>query len=122
CMDRNIISVFPIAGFDKELAYRLPDQLAGRVEIGSLVRVPVRNTLVLAVVSRFDRHDSYPAAKLKQVKELVQEEPVLPQDLISLGRWMQSYYAAPLEAILERMIPAPVRRGGQAKQEAWIRV
>jgi primosomal protein N' len=36
----------------------------------------------------------------------VQEEPVLPPDLIAMARWMQTYYAAPLEGILGRWAAA----------------
>lgn len=111
-----------MAGFDKELAYRLPGKLVGRVGIGSLVRVPIRNMQALAVVSRFDQADSFPAAKLRRVTDLVQEEPVLPEDLIRLARWMKTYYAAPFETILERMIPAAVRRGMKVKEETWLRL
>lgn len=118
-MDCNIVSVFPLAGFDKELAYRLPPHLP-RVEVGSLVRVPVRRTQVLAVVSRIGAHDNYPEKNLKLVSQLVQEEPVLPVDLIELARWMQIYYAAPLESILERMVPGPVRRGMRMKREIYL--
>src|SRR5690606_37815851 len=51
---------------------------------------------------------------------LVQDEAVLPADLIEMARWMRSYYAAPLEGILERMIPGPVRRGMKMKLESYL--
>lgn len=120
-MDCSIVSVFPLAGFDKELGYRLPGHLKGQVAIGSLVRVPIRQTQSLAVVSRLEANDSYPLTKLKPVSQLVQEEPVLPPDLIALARWMRTYYAAPLEGILERMVPGPVRRGMKIKREIYLR-
>lgn len=119
-MNRSVVSVLPISGFDKELAYRLPAHLQAKVKVGCLVRVPIRNTQSLAVVSRLGAHDDYPFSKLKQVTQLVNELPVLPPDLVALARWMQRYYAAPLEGILERMIPAPVRRGMKLKMETYL--
>lgn len=120
-MDCNIVSVLPFAGFDRELAYRLPRKLEGRVSVGSLVKAPIRNKQALAVVSRLDADDSYPKEKLKWIGQLVREDPVLSPDLIELARWMRTYYAAPLESILERMVPVPVRRGMGAKRERYLR-
>ena len=48
--------------------------------------------------------------------------PVLAPDLLELARWMSGYYAAPLDEIIEAMIPAAVRRGAGLKQEKLLAV
>src|SRR5690606_28991071 len=45
-----IVGVHPLAGFDKLLHYRVPENLRATLGVGSLVRVPVRRTLQLGIV------------------------------------------------------------------------
>ena len=45
-----IVGVHPLAGFDKLLHYRVPETMRDTVALGSLVRVPVLNTLRLGIV------------------------------------------------------------------------
>jgi primosomal protein N' (replication factor Y) len=46
--------------------------------------------------------------------------PALPPDLLGLARWMTGYYAAPLDGIIETMIPVAVRNGAGLKQEKQL--
>ena len=48
---------------------------------------------------------------------MVQEEQALSTELISLARWMTTYYSSSMENVLECMIPAAIRDGMQAKTE-----
>ena len=43
-------------------------------------------------------------------------------DLLELARWMAGYYAAPLDSVIEAMIPAAVRRGARPKEERYLAV
>ncbi len=115
-----MVSVFPLAGFDKELAYRVPAHLAGKLGPGSLVRVPIRRAHALAVVSRLGTNESLPPERMKLVSQLVHDLPVLPPDLLEMARWMRGYYAASLESILETMVPAAVRKGTRMKVEVLL--
>jgi len=127
-----IVGVHPLAGFDKLLHYRVPERLRGEVRLGSLVRVPVVRTLRLGVVGEISpprlSHLSppaappdFPLAKLKSVAEVVYPFPALSADLLKLGRWMSRYYAAPLDGIIETMIPVAVRNGAAIKEEVLLR-
>ena len=58
-----------------------------------------------------------PPGKLKMLYEVVQEYPVLTDELIALYRWALRYYACSPEALLEAMIPAAIRRGMKPKTQ-----
>jgi len=115
-----IIAVWPLAGFDKLLHYRAPAKLAPLLQPGVLVRVPILRTQHIGVVQAIDVIPDVPAARLKYLTGVVHEHPVLTPDLMKLGEWMSAYYAASREAVVEAMVPAPVRRGVQAKIEKYL--
>lgn len=55
-----IVGVHPLAGFDKLLHYRVPETMRATVQAGSLVRVPVLNTLRLGVVGEIGAPKNFP--------------------------------------------------------------
>ncbi len=117
-----IVGVHPLAGFDKILHYRVPAPLQDQARVGSLVRIPILSSLRLGVIGEIGAPRDFPVEKLKSVAQLVYPFPALAPDLIALARWMAGYYAAPMDSIIETMIPAAVRRGMALRQEKQIAV
>ncbi len=114
---RMIVGVHPLAGFDKLLHYQVPEPLRAGVQLGSLVRIPVGHRISLGIVGEEGPPRDFPVERLKAVAQVVYAFPALPPDLLQLARWMSGYYAAPLDGIIETMLPAPVRAGAGLKQE-----
>ena len=114
------VEVIALSGFDKALAYAVPPACQASVQVGSLVRIPLRRRSELGVVTRFGSDQVIPPGKLKMLFEVVQDYPVLPPDLMALFRWAQQYYAATPEAILETMIPTAIRKGMKPKSRCYI--
>ena len=117
-----IVGVHPLAGFDKILHYKVPEQLRSSAAVGSLVRVPVGRTLCLGVVGLVGPPDDFPLDRLKSVAEVIYPFPALTKDLLELARWMAGYYAAPMDTVIETMIPSAVRRGAKIKERRFISV
>ncbi len=115
-----IVAVWPLAGFDKLLHYRCPARLAEGLRAGVLIRMPVGRVQRLGVISGIDVIPDIPRERLKNITGIVHEHPVLTPDLIRLAEWMTAYYGATREAVVEAMVPAPVRRGVQAKVEKYL--
>ena len=88
---------------DQSFTYWLPETLRHRVAVGCRVFVPFGTRKLTGVVVRV--HDDKPEGPLKEVLRLVDEEPVLAAELLSLGRWISHYYCAPLGEVLRGMIP-----------------
>ena len=118
----TIVAVWPLAGFDKLLHYRCPARLAEGLRSGVLVRMPVGRVQRLGVISGIDVVPDIPRDRLKNITGIVHEHPVLTPDLIKLAEWMTTYYGATRESVVEAMVPAPVRRGVQAKIEKYLAV
>ena len=88
---------------DQSFTYRLPDTLRHRAAGGCRVVVPFGPRTVTGVIVRL--HDDAPDGAVKEVLRLVDEEPVLDAELLSLGGWIAQYYCAPLGEVLRGMIP-----------------
>lgn len=114
------VGVHPLAGFDKLLHYKVPETLCAQVQVGSLVRIPIMNRLHLGIVAEIGTPIDFPLNRLKNLADVVYPFVALPPDLMSLARWMSSYYAAKHDAIIETMLPAAVRNAASLKQEKLL--
>jgi len=117
-----IVGVHPLAGFDKILHYHVPEALEAAAQVGALVRVPVGRAARLGVIGQVGPPSDYPVDRLKAVAEVIYPFPALTPDLLDLARWMAGYYAAPLDTVIETMIPAAVRHGAKIKERSFVAV
>ena len=115
-----IVGVQPLAGFDKLLHYKVPESLLASVQSGSLVRIPIVNRLHLGLVMEINATPDCAPGKLKLIGGVLHEFPALTSDLLALARWMQVYYAARMESVLEAMIPGAVRDGARIKTDKYL--
>ncbi len=115
------LSVRPLTGLNRDLDYRVPATLQTQLEVGSLVRIPVRNRQEMGIVTRLEASGDFPVSRLKYLASVEQPFPVLTPELITMAEWMARYYAADLAAVFELMIPAPVRKGMQPRRRSFFR-
>ncbi len=96
---------------DTAFTYRLPETLRRRVQPGCRILVPFGSRKLTGVI--LATHDRPQAGPTKEALRLLDEEPALDQSLLDLGRWIATYYCAPLGDTLRAMTPlaADVRRG-----------
>jgi primosomal protein N' (replication factor Y) len=97
-------------GVDKPLDYLVPEQLAGDVEPGRRVRVPLGrgNRLRLAYCVAV-RHGELPQTPLKTVAGVEDEQPLLSRRMLELTAWMAERWMARWGEVLEAVLPAGVR-------------
>jgi len=81
------------------------------VQPGCRVLVPFGSRKLTGVV--LATHSQPPTGPTKEALRLLDEEPALDEGLLDLGRWISSYYCAPLGDTLRAMTPlaADIRRG-----------
>src|SRR5580698_3501860 len=80
--------------------------------VGARVLVPFSGQRLMGVVIRV--HDDAPADgfEVKPVQQVLDDAPLLPDELMELARWIAAYYVAPLGEVLRGMLPlsAEVKR------------
>jgi primosomal protein N' (replication factor Y) len=96
---------------DQLFTYSLPETLRHRVRAGSRIVVPFGPRKLTGVILRC--HDEPPSVPTRDALRLIDSEPVLGAELLALGRWISSYYCAPLGEVLRSMLPlaSEIRRG-----------
>lgn len=97
-------------GIEKPLDYLVPDALAGAVEPGRRVIVPLgrgnRERLAYCVAVR---SGELPQTPLKSVVGVEDEAPLLSRRMLDLTKWMADRWMARWGEVLEAVLPAGVR-------------
>ena len=86
---------------------------------GVRVRVPFGRREQVGVVVEAPREEAAPAFpaseyKYKPIAMVLDEEPLIDAELLSLCRWAADYYLHPLGEVLAAALPGPLSRGGLA--------
>lgn len=104
------------AAVDRILDYAIPAALAGLVQRGSRVTVPLRNQTCGGLILELKATPGYP--NVKPIAALT-GEGALSTELLALAEWMSRYYGAPLSTVVRSLLPASVRRD-VGHREQWF--
>ncbi|HYZ85124.1 MAG TPA: primosomal protein N', partial [Bryobacteraceae bacterium] len=89
---------------DQAFTYKLPEALQSRISIGVRVAVPFAGRKLTGVVVGL--HNELPDEQsIKDVIRILDDEPVLDDQLLRLGRWIAEYYCSPIGEVLKSMLP-----------------
>jgi primosomal protein N' (replication factor Y) len=103
--------VFP-TGYGAVLDYLVPDELAGKIEPGMRVMVPLGkgNRLVLGYCLEVQRFGlAITNVPLKSIQSRIDEHRLLSDTMLRLIRWISQHYLCPIGQVFEAMLPAGVR-------------
>src|SRR5436189_6037156 len=92
----------------RELDYSVRENLAGRVGVGSRVRVPCRDKSALATVVAIPEQSEVKG--IRPIEAIIGDAPVLREQLLELARWIGTYYCCPIETVIRSMLPQVIRR------------
>lgn len=116
----------PIMELDRAFTYRCDGFSLYR---GVRVRVPFgkKNTPLIGFVERIGEMSEtdidIAAYELKSILEVIDEEPLINEELFALAKWMAKTCVAPLISCFQVMLPSklkPKRTMGTCKQETWV--
>ena len=109
-MERVILAKIALSSatyaIDKPYDYRIPPELTGKVRPGIRVLVPfgAGNRRVEGIVLSVD--EGAPADRLKNVLAVLDEAPVLTEELLHLAIWMRERYFCTVYDAARAMLPA----------------
>lgn len=86
---------------DTVFTYRIVDGV--QPVVGGRVLVPFRQQRMSGIVTAI--HDTAPKVAAKALVGALDSEPVLSEQLMSLGHWIANYYLAPLGEVFRTMLP-----------------
>jgi len=127
-MKDKIISVAVPRPLDSLFTYRLSEEQAAQVRVGSWVKVPFGRAQVHAFVAGEPREaetleGSITYEELKSIVEVGPPESAIPAEVFELCRWTHDYYHSPLGEVLNAAMPASAlglrsaRRGARQIRE-----
>lgn len=105
--------------------YLVPENLRDRVEPGRRVRVPLgkgERTLVGYCVHVGPAGSQSPNRTLKEVRGVVDAQPLVGLPLIQLARWIADYYLCDLGVAMETLVPAAVRGQAGTREKTFLSV
>ena len=107
-MYAKVIVGIGVKNVDKMFTYIVPDELKNKIKIGTRVKVPFgHQTLEGFVLEITDRvEETY---ELKTMLELIDEEPILNDEMLSLGKNMADNLLCSLISAYQVMLPKALK-------------
>lgn len=99
----------------KEFDYAIPAEFAGRIEVGTRVKVPFGHRQVLGVVTAVA--EASPHTNLKPIARVIGTQSLVTPKVLALARWIAEYYCCPVETALKSVLPDSVRKEEQGWRE-----
>src|SRR5262245_27679437 len=109
----------PIGEFD----YAVPPKLAAQIEPGRRVRIPFgkgdRSVIGYCVRTENRRGAT---RRLKEIKAVVDNDPLLSPALLRLTAWMTDYYLCTWGQAIETVVPSGVRNQAGTREQTFLHV
>mgnify|MGYP000524838884 CR=1 FL=1 len=96
------IIAFPTA-VRRTFTYHVPEGLQSDVKRGKRVWVPLRQHFAIGMVVRV--HDEKPDFETREVRQVLDEEPVMNPELLSLTDWVHRFYYASWGETIQAALP-----------------
>ena len=93
------------------LIYRVPAALIAKLAPGTRVLVPLQKRQVTGVVLSIV--DESPHSEVKDLSEILDDQPIVDAELLKLAQWISQYYLVPLGDVVATILPPNSRRESQ---------
>ncbi|MHC4470431.1 MAG: replication restart helicase PriA [Planctomycetota bacterium] len=116
-MGRSLVEVAVPLPVDRTFTYRVPEGRDAEAALGRRVTVPFgrRDELRGFIVGHPDETE---IEDLKEVREFLDEGPVLGEDILALCRFVSRYYGCSLGESLDAALPSGVKHGRASRTVA----
>ena len=103
---------------DRVFHYIAPPALSDKAQIGVRVLAPFNNRQVIGYVVGFGQPAN--PVRLKEITEVIDQEPVFTRELLSLARWMADNYLCSMAEALQHIL-SPKLRNKETRLSILIR-
>ena len=116
----NVLINIPIF---EEFSYKIPKFIdKNDIKKGSRVLVPFRNKNVVGIVIGFSVDDKKSKINFKQIKEILDIDPLIDEKCLELSDWASRYYHHPQGEVINHFLTPSLRKGAPAslkKKKYW---
>ncbi|MFL6374538.1 MAG: primosomal protein N' [Pyrinomonadaceae bacterium] len=96
----------------RSFTYRVPERLVGKIRIGARLRLPFgRRDLIgyaVNVLEELPAEADVDETKIKDILEVLDDEPLITPEILDLTKWTADYYASFWGEMLKASLPAGI--------------
>jgi primosomal protein N' (replication factor Y) len=100
----TFVDVALSAAVRKQFTYHVPNPLEASVQPGQRVWIPFRNYYAIGIIVHV--HQQKPSFKTKPVRQILDKEPILSEELLDLTKWISKFYFASWGETIQAALPA----------------
>lgn len=82
--------------------------------VGARVSVPLGHGRAVGIVVGYAESSDF---ELRDIERVIDEQPLVSEEIVDLGMWMSTYYHHPLGSVFETILPSAATRGQAVKTE-----
>ena len=117
----NVVVDLSAEAVDRQFTYAVPDGMDARP--GQLVEVPFGPRALEGFVVSLSEACDLPPEKVRPIRRVSREEPVILPDLMELAEWMHVRYLCNFVDALRLMVPSEMRGGRvRERRDRWARL
>ncbi len=120
----NVLIEYSAFNVDKSFIYHVNDDLISQIAIGKRVQVPFNNSFVQGIIMEIldGEYDD-----IKDIISVVDDEPILNDELLNLGKWLSKKTVSTLISCYQVMLPKALKaklktKKVNIKQEYYVKV
>ncbi len=117
-MVRSIAEVAVNVPLLKLFHYRVPSELAEKLDLGHRVLIPFGRQVTTGICVAFPEQTSVPG--LKPIRQILHPDCRFDPHILELTRWIAEYYHAGWGEVLEAALPPPIRSGKEERRVSTI--
>ncbi|WP_041410044.1 primosomal protein N' [Shewanella amazonensis] len=108
----------------RSYSYRLPAQPSTSPCPGKRVKVPFGKQQLIGLITATKDSCELPDAQIKEIIEIIDDEPALSEPLYKLTLWAARYYFCSQGQMLTQALPVALRKGADAapKSRTWLKL
>ena len=105
----------------REFDYLVPEELRNQVVVGTRVKVPFGARQVMGVVTELPESSTH--TQLRQILKVIGKQSQITPKVLSLARWIATYYCCAVETAIKSVLPDAVRKEKEGwKERLFVRV
>src|SRR5437660_7135915 len=103
---------------DDAYTYGVPEELRSAIAVGKRIEAPFGRGDRLSAGFCVGLSETPPNRTVKQIARILDDEPLLTEDLMRLTRWMADYYLCGWGQVLNAVIPAGAKERAGTRRTA----
>ena len=105
----SVLTQIGVKAVDQTFFYHVPKLLENNIKIGVRVRILFGNMILDGFVLGISDNSSYDNSKIKDIINVIDEEPVLNKEMLLLGKYMSDNLLASLSSCYQVMLPKALK-------------